>query len=255
MGRNHGAALLSCPGISTCMPREPWTPALINVRCTLHDDWAPKPLRQAFRKTNAGVSTAIPQGRSQSGHCSKAKCRPERQKVVPRSARPRRRARQNAARADETRARTRVIRSWLGCTRRLGERSFRSTDAMTDNSRKLARRRAGVSVVSSTFSIRRDRCSASDLSIARRSRSSISSFKCPRAFGAYFGLPGNLVSDIARCCLFMPADLLLFRAKFGDAFGAPIRGQDSCWCGERFPVARHGRRVSGPALESMVEGG
>jgi len=39
---------------------------------------------------------------------------------------------------------------------------------MTDNSRKLARRRAGVSVVSSTFSIRRDRCSASDLSIARR---------------------------------------------------------------------------------------
>ena len=53
-------------------------------------------------------------------------------------------------------------------------------DAMTDNSRKLARRRAGVSVVSSTFSIRRDRCSASDLSIARRSRSSISSLKCPR---------------------------------------------------------------------------
>ena len=143
----------------------------------------------------------------------------------------------------------------VGCTRRLGERSFRRTDAMTDNSRKLARRRAGVSVVSSTFSIRRDRCSASDLSIARRSRSSISSFKCPRAFGAYFGLPGNLVSDIARCCLFMPADLLLFRAKFGDASGAPIRGQDSCWCGERFPVARHGRRVSGPALESMVEGG
>ena len=69
----------------------------------------------------------------------------------------------------------------VGCARRFGWRSFRSTDAMTDNSRKLARRRAGVSVVSSTFSIRRDRRSASDLSIARRSRSSISSFKCSRA--------------------------------------------------------------------------
>ena len=66
----------------------------------------------------------------------------------------------------------------VGRAHRFSWRSFRSTDAMTDNSRKLARRRARVSVVSSTFSIRRDRCSASDLSIARRSRSSISSFKC-----------------------------------------------------------------------------
>ena len=73
------------------------------------------------------------------------------------------------------------FRGLRGCARRFGWRSFRSTDAMTDSSRKLARRRAGVSVVSSTFSIRRDRRSASDLLIARRSRSSISSFKCPRA--------------------------------------------------------------------------
>jgi hypothetical protein len=121
-----------------------------------------------------------------------------------------------------------VLATCMGCARRLGERSFRSTDAMTDNSRKLARRRAGVSVVSSTFSIRRDRCSASDLSIARRSRSSISSFKCPGPFGACFGLLGNLVSDIARCCLFTPANLLLSQAKFGTPPGAPIRGQDSC---------------------------
>jgi hypothetical protein len=68
---------------------------------------------------------------------------------------------------------------------RLAELS--STDAMTDNSRKLVRRRAGVSVVSSTFSIRRDRCSASNLSIARRFRSSISSFKRLRAFGVVVG--------------------------------------------------------------------
>jgi hypothetical protein len=59
-------------------------------------------------------------------------------------------------------------------------RSFRIADAMVDSSRKLARRRAGVSVVSSVFSIRCGRRSASDLSIARRSRSSISSFKCLR---------------------------------------------------------------------------
>ena len=71
----------------------------------------------------------------------------------------------------------RTLKKHYGCVQRFGGRSFRSTDAMTDNSCKLARRRAGVSVVSSTFSIRRDRCSASDLSIARRSRSSISSFK------------------------------------------------------------------------------
>jgi len=53
------------------------------------------------------------------------------------------------------------------------ERGFTAAlfdDAMTDNSRKLARRRAGVSVVSSTFSIRCDRRSASDMLIARRSR-------------------------------------------------------------------------------------
>jgi hypothetical protein len=68
----------------------------------------------------------------------------------------------------------------VSCARWFGGRSFRSADAMIDNSRKAARRRAGVSVVSSTFSIRCDRRSASDLSIARRSRSSISSFKCPR---------------------------------------------------------------------------
>ena len=146
-----------------------------------------------------------------------------------------------------------ALTAGVGCTRRLGERSFRSTDAMTDNSRKLARRRAGVSVVSSTFSIRRDRRSASALSIARHSRSSISSFKSPRAFGVYFGLPGNLVSDVARCGLFTPANLLLSRAKFGDASGGSDPRVGSCWCGERFPVARHRRQVSDPALESMVE--
>jgi len=57
-----------------------------------------------------------------------------------------------------------------GCGRgRFGGRSFRITDAMADSSRKLAFRRAGVSVLSSAFSIRRDRRATSDLSIARRS--------------------------------------------------------------------------------------
>ena len=56
-----------------------------------------------------------------------------------------------------------IIEFWFG------GRSFRSTDAIADSSRKPACRRAGVSVVSSAFSIRRDRRSASDLSIARRS--------------------------------------------------------------------------------------
>ena len=50
---------------------------------------------------------------------------------------------------------------------------------MADSSRNPACRRAGVSVVSSAFSIRRDRRATSDLSIARRSRSSISSSKVP----------------------------------------------------------------------------
>ena len=67
------------------------------------------------------------------------------------------------------------------------------------------------------------------------------------------GLPGNLVSDIARCGLFMPANLLISQAKLGDAPGAPIRGQDSCWCGERFPLARHRRRVSGPTSEARLK--
>ena len=142
MGRNHGAALLSCPGISTCMPREAWTPALINVRCTLHDDWAPKPLRQAFRKTNAGVHCHP--ASSQSGHCSKAKCRPERQKAVPRSARPRRRARQNAARADETRARTRVIRSWLDARGNASRRTGRTAQTSARSSPILGRRPAAL---------------------------------------------------------------------------------------------------------------
>jgi hypothetical protein len=55
------------------------------------------------------------------------------------------------------------------CVRRFGGRSFRSADAIVDSSLKLARRRAGVSVVSSAFSIRSDRRATSDLSIARRS--------------------------------------------------------------------------------------
>jgi hypothetical protein len=145
-----------------------------------------------------------------------------------------------------------ALTACVGCTRRLGERTFRSTDSMTDNSRKLARRRAGVSVVSSTFSIRRDRRSASALSIARHSRSSISSFKCHRAFGAYFGLPGNLVSDIARCGLFTPANLLLSRAKFR---GAPrIRSAGRTHAGaESGLLGRHRRQASSPASESMVE--
>jgi hypothetical protein len=75
--------------------------------------------------------------------------------------------------------------------RRFGGRSFRSADAIVDSSLKPARRRAVVSVVSPAFSIRRDRRSASDLSIARRSRSSISSFKCPPALGVVIGRQGK----------------------------------------------------------------
>jgi hypothetical protein len=67
-----------------------------------------------------------------------------------------------------------IIEFWFG------GRSFRSTDAIADSSRKSFRRRAGVSVVSSAVSIRRDRRATSDLLIARRSRSSISSSKVPR---------------------------------------------------------------------------
>jgi hypothetical protein len=47
-----------------------------------------------------------------------------------------------------------IMPRFVGCARRTGGRSFRSTDEMTDSSRKPACRRAGVSVVSSTFSIR-----------------------------------------------------------------------------------------------------
>ena len=43
-------------------------------------------------------------------------------------------------------------------------------------------------------------------------------FQMSRAFGV-LGLPGNLVSDIARFCLFMPANLLVSQAKLGDAPG------------------------------------
>ena len=68
---------------------------------------------------------------------------------------------------------------WLHSMHRFRRRSFRSADAIVGSSRKLARRRADGSVVSSVLSIRRDRRSTSDLSIARRSRSSISSFKDP----------------------------------------------------------------------------
>ena len=89
-------------------------------------------------------STAIPQGRSQSGHCSKAKCRPERQKAVPRSARPRRRARQNAARADETRARTRVIRSWLDARGNASRRTGRTAQTSARSSPILGRRPAAL---------------------------------------------------------------------------------------------------------------
>jgi hypothetical protein len=50
---------------------------------------------------------------------------------------------------------------------------------MADSSRNPACRRASVSVVSSAFSISRDRRATSDLSIARRSRLSISSSNVP----------------------------------------------------------------------------
>ena len=49
-------------------------------------------------------------------------------------------------------------------------------------------------------------------------------FQMSQGLWRVLGLPGNLVSDIARCGLFTPANLLLSRAKFGDAPGDPIRG-------------------------------
>jgi hypothetical protein len=53
----------------------------------------------------------------------------------------------------------------LHAPHRLRRRSFRSADVITDSSRTPACRRAGVSVVSSAFSIRSDRRATSDLSI------------------------------------------------------------------------------------------
>src|SRR5271165_3730179 len=135
-------------------------------------------------------------------------------------------------------------------------RSFRSTDRIADSSRKLACRRAGVSVVSPVFSVRRDRRSASDPSIARRSRSSISSFKCPRP-SAMFGLRGNQICDIARGGLFGRANLLHSRANMRWTFVgvACARRLASYGCRKRLRRAGHGGRTSSPASESMVERG
>src|SRR5208337_4635767 len=121
---------------------------------------------------------------------------------------------------------------------------------------KLACRRAGVSVVSPVFSVRRDRRSASDPSIARRSRSSISSFKCPRP-SAMFGLRGNQICDIARGGLFGRANLLHSRANMRWTFVgvACARRLASYGCRKRLRRAGHGGRTSSPASESMVERG
>ena len=137
----------------------------------------------------------------------------------------------------------------LGC-------SFPSTDPIADSSRKLACRRAGVSVVSPVLSIRRDRRSASDLSIARHSRSSISSFKCPRPSARRLAYRKSGTRYRAQRPVRACQSSAFFRPF---CVGHPTRHltrcQALCRRRKRLLLAGHRRRTSSPASESMVEGG
>ena len=78
----------------------------------------------------------------------------------------------------------------------------------------------------------------------------------PRPVGVVIGQRGNQVSDIARCGLSRRANLV---PSWANCVGHPSGWSDplSALCSrrKRLPLADHGRRTSGPAPESMVEGG